>query len=184
LNQLKVKANERAKDEMICCFEIIQAINDYIEDNKDKIDINHNNDDDDNNKSDIDNNDRISRTFIYFHHIKSSQKKKEIIDNANELEIYGIWKEGFPGLILCEGIKINIEEYVRLNPDLAAFYRSTTIADLWAVSQCQAFVGPLDTSEMSRTAYYLQIARTNLLTPCFVVGNNLKLSNASFSDLT
>jgi hypothetical protein len=83
-----------------------------------------------------------------------------------------------------DGQKINIEEYVRLNPDLAAFYRSTTIADLWAVSQCQAFVGPLDTSEMSRTAYYLQIARTNLLTPCFAVGNNLKLSNASFSDLT
>jgi len=83
-----------------------------------------------------------------------------------------------------EGQKINIEEYVRINPALAAFYRSTTIADLWAVSQCQAFVGPLDTSEMSRTAYYLQIARQNILTPCFAVGNNLKLSNASFSDLT
>ena len=91
LNQLKVKAIERAKEEMICCFEIIQAINDYIEDNKDKIDITHN-DDDNNNKTDIDNNDRISRTFIYFHHIKSIKKKKDICEFASELKLVGLWK--------------------------------------------------------------------------------------------
>ena len=90
LNQLKVKAIERAKEEMICCFEIIQDVNDYIEDNKDKIDITH--DDDDNNKTDIDNNDLISRAFIYFHHIKSLKKKKDICDFASELKLVGLWK--------------------------------------------------------------------------------------------
>ena len=83
------------------------------------------------NNNDNNNNNCITRTFIYFHHIKSSQKKKEIIDSANELELYGIWKEGFPGLILCEGMKINIEEYVSRLKRLR--WQQMTVKGIWYV---------------------------------------------------
>ena len=148
LNQLKVKAIERAKEEMICCFEIIQDINDYIEDNN-KV-ITHNDNDDDNNKTDIDNNDRISRTFIYFHHIKSLKKKKDICDFASELKLGGIWKgiivlyilylvlltfilsiliEGFPGLILAEGNHFNILEFIARLKRLR--WQQMTVKGIW-----------------------------------------------------
>ena len=119
LNQLKVKANERAKEEMICCFEIIQDINDYIEDNKDKIDMTYN---DDNNKNNIDNNNRISRTFIFFHHIKSLKKKKDICDFASELKLGGLWKGNTYSLFYL--FNINIYIIININRRLPRTYLS------------------------------------------------------------
>jgi len=148
LNQLKLKAIERAKEEMICCFEIIQDIKDYIEDNKDKIDITHN--DNDNNN---DNADRISRTFIYFHHIKSLKKKKDICDFASELKLGGLWKgssllyiisssftlsiliEGFPGLILAEGIHCNILEFIARLKRLR--WQQMTVKGIWIINESE-----------------------------------------------
>ena len=43
----------------------------------------------------------MSRVLIYFHHIKSSSKKKEIVENAQHLQLGGLWKEGFPGDFRC-----------------------------------------------------------------------------------
>jgi len=81
------------------------------------------------------------------------------------------------------GKSINVEEYVRQNPQLADFYVSSTIGDLLAVSQCSGFVGPLATSEMSRTAYYLQIAKHQQFTPCFEVGSALSIRDPNFASL-
>lgn len=46
----------------------------------------------------------ISRSLIYFHHIKSPMKKKEIVSTAAELSLSGLWKEGFPGIVIIEDI--------------------------------------------------------------------------------
>jgi 2-phosphoglycerate kinase len=73
LNTLKEKAMKRSKEEYVCAFEIIQDISDYIENIKDK-NLVPNVDD-----HNIHNSDRISRSFIYFHHIKSPNKKKNIV---------------------------------------------------------------------------------------------------------
>eukprot|EP01041_Mallomonas_annulata_P009403 gene9403-19509_t len=56
---------------------------------------------------------KISRSLIYFHHIKSQFKKKEIVDNAQILELGGFWKEGFPGIVIIEGSHENVLEFIR-----------------------------------------------------------------------
>lgn len=81
------------------------------------------------------------------------------------------------------GKSVNVEEHVRENPQLADFYVSSTIGDLLAVSRCAGFVGPLATSEMSRTAYYLQIAKHQQFTPCFEVGGALSIHDPNFASL-
>lgn len=47
----------------------------------------------------------IARMLVYFHHIKSPAKKKDIVSNAAELQLCGLWKEGFPGIVIIEGEK-------------------------------------------------------------------------------
>lgn len=116
INSIEIKkkinsiAFESSLDEICCSLLIIQTIKDYIEDyeiNKIKQIIKK----DDNNeiKKVI-----IVRVFIYFHHIKSERKKKEIVNNAKELNLSGLWKEGFPGLLLAEGNRDDINEYIRI----------------------------------------------------------------------
>jgi hypothetical protein len=82
------------------------------------------------------------------------------------------------------GESVNVEEHVRINPHLAEFYVNSTIGDLWGVSNCAAFVGPLATSEMSRTAFYLQLANSKRLTPHFAVGRELSMMDPNFAALT
>jgi hypothetical protein len=82
------------------------------------------------------------------------------------------------------GESVNVEEHVRVNPHLAEFYVSSTVGDLWGVSNCAAFVGPLATSEMSRTAYYLQLANSRKYTPHSAVGADLSFLDPNFAALT
>lgn len=56
---------------------------------------------------------RVARLLIYFHHIKSAKKKREIVDNACELDLSGFWKEGFPGIIIIEGLEESCLEFVK-----------------------------------------------------------------------
>eukprot|EP01032_Pedospumella_encystans_P009922 gene9922-11638_t len=43
----------------------------------------------------------------------SSTKRKAIVDNAEELQLGGISKTGFPGVVIVEGQLENVLEYVR-----------------------------------------------------------------------
>lgn len=52
------------------------------------------------------------RSLIWFHHIKSLTKRKNIISWARELHIGGYCKPGFPGIIVCEGAEDDVTEYV------------------------------------------------------------------------
>ena len=57
-------------------------------------------------------NNKLMQVLIYFHHIKSSMKKKVIVDSACELKLGGYWKEGFPGVIIAEGLFDDVQEYI------------------------------------------------------------------------
>jgi hypothetical protein len=56
---------------------------------------------------------KLARILIWFHHIKSPTKKKEIVNQAADLGLGGIWKEGFPGVVIAEGVMEDVYEYVR-----------------------------------------------------------------------
>lgn len=56
----------------------------------------------------------ISRVLIYSHHIRSEMKKKEIREQANFFDLGGIWKDGFPGIIVVEGESNNVIEYTKI----------------------------------------------------------------------
>eukprot|EP00877_Chromochloris_zofingiensis_P006355 jgi/Chrzof1/1973/Cz10g28140.t1 len=55
----------------------------------------------------------LLRVGIWFHHIKSTQKRKSIVSWARELNISGYAKPGYPGVILCEGRECDVQEYVQ-----------------------------------------------------------------------
>ena len=41
--------------------------------------------------------------LLWFHHIKSQTKRRDIVDWARELGLRGFCKPGYPGIIVCEG---------------------------------------------------------------------------------
>ena len=51
----------------------------------------------------------LARLVLWFHHIKDLTKRKNIVGWANELEIRGFSKPGFPGVIICEGRKADVQ---------------------------------------------------------------------------
>lgn len=53
------------------------------------------------------------RALLIFHHILSSQKKKTIGESARVLNIYGICKVGYPGMLVAEGQESELKEYTR-----------------------------------------------------------------------
>jgi hypothetical protein len=55
----------------------------------------------------------VSRILIWTHHIMSGKKKEEITTNASFLNLGGVWKDGFPGIIVVEGLKEDAWEFVR-----------------------------------------------------------------------
>ena len=56
---------------------------------------------------------QLMQVLIWFHHIKSGMKKKEIKDMADDLSISGLWIEGFPGIIIAEGAADDVTEYIK-----------------------------------------------------------------------
>ncbi|KAL2609848.1 hypothetical protein R1flu_028421 [Riccia fluitans] len=55
----------------------------------------------------------LERKVIWFHHIKSTQKRKDILEWGAELELGGFSKPGFPGVLIFEGDSGNVAEYVK-----------------------------------------------------------------------
>ena len=80
----------------------------------------------------------ILRCLIWFHHIKSLTKRKHIVAWAHELDIGGYSKPGFPGIIVCEGEKADVIEYLRRIRQLRWQAMSVRAED---------FTGPTDTPD-------------------------------------
>lgn len=57
--------------------------------------------------------DKLAQFLIYFHHIKSSAKKCEIVETAKLLSLGGLWKVDFPGIVIVEGALDNVLEFVK-----------------------------------------------------------------------
>lgn len=55
----------------------------------------------------------IKRVLIWFHHIKSLQKRKSILEWGKELNLGGYCKPGFPGIIVIEGEKGRVDTYLK-----------------------------------------------------------------------
>jgi len=55
----------------------------------------------------------IARTLLRSHHLLSTQKRKSILTWSSELSLWGISKVGYPGIIIVEGRKEDVEEFER-----------------------------------------------------------------------
>jgi hypothetical protein len=49
---------------------------------------------------------------VWFHHIKNTNKRKNIVAWARELGIGGYSKPGFPGVLIAEGHSVDVREYL------------------------------------------------------------------------
>lgn len=72
---------------------------------------------------------------------------------------------------------------MRNSPELAEFNVTATVIDLFAMSKCNGFVGLLGTSEMARTAYYLQLANSSCYKPYLSVGEEFDIHSSNFAQL-
>lgn len=49
---------------------------------------------------------------VWFHHIKSTEKRKNLVAWARELALSGYSKPGFPGILVVEGLAPAVREYL------------------------------------------------------------------------
>jgi hypothetical protein len=50
--------------------------------------------------------------LIWFHHVKNTDKRKNLVSWARELGCCGYSKPGFPGVVVVEGLAPDVREYV------------------------------------------------------------------------
>lgn len=56
----------------------------------------------------------FERLWIYSHHIKSKTKRKNIVQNASDLDLTGFIRPGKPGVICVEGLKSNTLDFWKI----------------------------------------------------------------------
>ncbi|KAF4737799.1 hypothetical protein FOZ63_029946 [Perkinsus olseni] len=56
----------------------------------------------------------LGRRVLYFHHIRNLKKKKLLRTWADELDLGGLYKWGYPGVVVVEGEDANCDEFVKL----------------------------------------------------------------------
>jgi hypothetical protein len=54
----------------------------------------------------------VLQVVLWMHHIKSTQKRKDLVGWARELGCSGFSKPGFPGVVVVEGAAPDVREYV------------------------------------------------------------------------
>ncbi|KAL3796855.1 hypothetical protein HJC23_008808 [Cyclotella cryptica] len=54
----------------------------------------------------------LSRRWIWVHHIKNSNRLKQIVLEARQLQLGGYLKGGYPGVVVVEGLSQNCDEFV------------------------------------------------------------------------
>lgn len=72
---------------------------------------------------------QLARKLIWFHHIKSTAKRKDIVSWAHELSVRGFSKPGFPGIIICEGMEddVQVSDLLSVGCVLAAAWRGCVL---------------------------------------------------------
>lgn len=55
---------------------------------------------------------KLKCTLIWSHHLLATSKRKDIVSWSSELNLYGISKPGYPGVIVIEGSEENVDEFV------------------------------------------------------------------------
>jgi len=56
---------------------------------------------------------RIGRILFRSHHLLSTEKRKSILTWCSELQLWGVSKVGYPGIIIVEGVKDGVAEFAR-----------------------------------------------------------------------
>lgn len=56
----------------------------------------------------------MERLWIYSHHLKSTQKRQDILKLSKDLDLSGFSKPGKPGIICVEGVKENTQEFWKI----------------------------------------------------------------------
>ncbi|KAF4708200.1 hypothetical protein FOZ62_023438, partial [Perkinsus olseni] len=56
----------------------------------------------------------LGRRLLYFHHIRNLKKKKLLRTWADELDLGGLYKWGYPGVVVVEGEDANCDEFMKL----------------------------------------------------------------------
>lgn len=54
----------------------------------------------------------LLQAVVWFHHIKNTEKRKNLIAWARELHCGGFSKPGFPGVVVVEGLVGDVREYL------------------------------------------------------------------------
>lgn len=54
----------------------------------------------------------MKECVLWSHHLLATGKRKDIVNWASELQLYGISKPGYPGIIIVEGIEASVDEFV------------------------------------------------------------------------
>jgi hypothetical protein len=93
-----------------CCFELVQEACGYCISNASTNADAHGGSQD---KLDTDSSYKIAQFLIYFHHIKSPIKMRHIEEEAENLQLGGLWKKDFPGIVIIEGDYRDTLEWVR-----------------------------------------------------------------------
>jgi hypothetical protein len=70
-------------------------------------------------------------------------------------------------------ISKDIEDYSRLNIDSIPFTVDSALADLYFISQCNAFISTISISEFAKTAWFLQLVNNKQLTPYININSNI-----------
>ncbi|KAL4199825.1 hypothetical protein AMTRI_Chr03g53230 [Amborella trichopoda] len=93
-------------------FQILQVIQEKAEDLNNRMRHNTHNQEKQR-REEIDMSICIKRVLIWFHHIKSPQKRKSILEWSKSHDIGGYLKSGYPGILVIEGEKSCIDAYVK-----------------------------------------------------------------------
>ncbi|GAA5997175.1 uncharacterized protein JCM10292_000077 [Rhodotorula paludigena] len=55
---------------------------------------------------------QLKTVLLWSHHLLATSKRKDIVAWSTELELYGLSKPGYPGVIIVEGLAHNADEFV------------------------------------------------------------------------
>ena len=63
--------------------------------------------------SSIDESSEFKRVWIWVHHITNKDRRRNIVQEANDRNLHGYLKHGYPGIVLIEGSKVSCDDYVK-----------------------------------------------------------------------
>ncbi|KAK9765090.1 RWD domain-containing protein 2B, variant 2 [Basidiobolus ranarum] len=93
---------------------------------------------------------KIGRALLWMHHIKNPNKRKDIVHWADELQLNGFSKPGYPGIVVVEGLDENVQEYIsRLKVSIELFGEHCKFITFYVGSISNILVGIAMASDCS-----------------------------------